>query len=607
MIRPVTGKIDRRATKMDSVTIRDFDGGWNVIDSELVLTSKYAVRLRNMNRAPDGTLKVRFGTRKFSDIAEQLDADIVNMEYFANFIAAVGENGNIAAIDGQGTAAPVWNHDIAGLLPGAPSGWSDTDFVSFAQFKSELYLGNGIDKPLLINRTYHVDYVQDLGTLSNLNTPIGRYCTSFSQYMIWGGIAGRESIISISAKNAGGTYVGDPAPNDAVEVDLASYISDGSTIMKGLSHFRDKLVVQFEKCLILVVLGEYNEDGDHVPRVDDVISGYGSVSHRAVQDLGNDMLFSDIVGVPSIKRALFTETIQPDRPSQLIDPQIQRDYADLSEGSLEDRVFSIYNRLEGQYQLFVPNSDFMVDTIETRAFVYTLIDALKVKAWAEWTEMNWRSSCLSQLGRVFYSRGTEIYLLGNDNDPIYSDRQGAEECFSDNTCFNDQTGFGFVDLGVDGVMSADTGVPIIFDWELPWADFNKRMKEKAVKYIGFDVQGDGRYTVEGYVDNLYRLRGDLGEEFTDDTFYTDDFGHNRYRNEPVRTPEVDMEFVGGDALGYGADYGLFYGGGRSSEDALLWEFPMKGKIHKLRIAGETLRPLRFVSISMLYKMGGYRR
>lgn len=600
-MRPVTGKINRRAESLKSTTVRDFKGGWNVIDSELALSSDYAVVLRNMYRAPDGSLRVRYGTRLFANIAEQLStADIVNAEYYDGFIVAVGANGMIAAVDGTGLAARIWDSTIAAILPSRPAGWGSTDYVCFTRFKTDLLIGNGIDKPLLVNTALHVDYLQDLATLTNGNTPIGRYVCTHNQYVVWAGIPGRESTLSISNKGTSGTYLGDSAPNDAVEINLSTYVSKGSPVIKGISSFRDKLVVKFEKNVVIVVLGEYS-DSNHVPRVEDVIVEHGSISHRAVQNLGDDLLFADIVGVPSIQRAVFTETIQPKRPSQLIDPEIQKDLARLSVASLEDRVHSIYNRLDGQYMLFIPNTNQAVDTLVTRGFVYTLIDALKVKAWSEFTEWNWRSACRSQEERVFFTKGSSIYLLGNDNDPIHADRVGDEETFSDDTCFTDQTGFSPV------ADEDDSGVPIIFDWELPWADFDRRTKIKIMKYMAFDVEGDGRFTAELYVDNLYADRSDLGEEFTDGTLYTDDFGHDRWRDEPVRTPEVSMEFVGNDALGYGSMYGSHYGGGRNTIEELLWTMPCKGKIIKSRLHGETTKKLRFISKSFMYLEGDIRR
>lgn len=596
---PVTGQINRRNEVLKASTIREFNGGWNVIDSELSLTTEYAVRLRNMYRAPDGSLRVRHGTKLFADLSEALEADIVSMEYFNGFIVAVGTNGAIVAVDGTGASYRLWDDDIAGTRPGSPNGWGLTSFVTFTQFKRDLIICNGKDKPLLCSDAMRVEYLQDLATLTNANTPVGRYCITHGQFVVIAGDPLAPSIINISAKNASGTWVGDPG-SDATQVDLAAYISSGTPVITGLGSFRDKLVVQFDKNLVLMTLGGY-ESAVHIPVVDDVIPEHGSIGQRTHQALGDDMLFTDVVGIPSIKRALFTGTIQPNRPSQLVDPEIQKDLSRLTLGSLEDRVFSVYSNLDGQYMLFVPNTNYKVDTVETRGFIYTLIESLKVKAWSDFTEFNWTSACRSQEGRVFFSKGQEIYLLGNDNNPLSRDRIGAEETWDDGTMWDDATGWSPV------ADMADSGVPIIFDWELPWSDFDRRGKVKVTKYLSMDVEGDGRFTAEMYVDNLYEDRSDPGELWTDGSTWDDNLGFNRYRDEPVRTPELSMDFVGGDAIGFGGSFGPRFGGGRSTQEEMLYAWPCKGKIFKLRFHGETDEPLRFVSVTLMYHDGSIRR
>ena len=114
----------------------------------------------------------------------------------------------------------------------------------------------------------------------------------------------------------------------------------------------------------------------------DVVEQHGSISRRALQPLGNDLLMCDLIGVPSIARALFTTAIKPDRVSELIDPEIQAELLGLSVGSTEDRVFAIYHQQEGQYMLFIPNADTIGGTTETLCFVYTAISSIKLKAWS---------------------------------------------------------------------------------------------------------------------------------------------------------------------------------------------------------------------------------
>jgi len=113
----------------------------------------------------------------------------------------------------------------------------------------------------------------------------------------------------------------------------------------------------------------------------------------------------------------------------------------------------------------------------------------------------------------------------------------------------------------------------------------KRMDIKWMRYLGIDTQGEGTFTARAYIDNLYQ----------------DALG--------VDTPLLTLQFVGGDAQGYGIQPygGTPYGGGRRTSEERLYAFPIKYKLLKLRFSGAVIQPLRFVSISVAYLMGSIRR
>ena len=50
-----------------------------------------------------------------------------------------------------------------------------------------------------------------------------------------------------------------------------------------------------------------------------------------------------------------------------------------------------------------------------------------------------------------------------------------------------------------------------------------------------------------------------------------------------------------------------YGGGRRTQEERLYAWMMKFKLMKLRLFGSTRLPLRFISISISYVLGGIRR
>ena len=52
--------------RLKTTTVRDFDGGWNVIDSDLNLAPRFAKVLDNMFRGDGGFNQIRFGTSAFA-------------------------------------------------------------------------------------------------------------------------------------------------------------------------------------------------------------------------------------------------------------------------------------------------------------------------------------------------------------------------------------------------------------------------------------------------------------------------------------------------------------------------------------------------------------
>ncbi|MAG26313.1 hypothetical protein CMI47_12255, partial [Candidatus Pacearchaeota archaeon] len=208
-------QVQRKNVLLDA-TIRDFSGGWNVVDNDLNLDTKFSKLLENMQRSIDGSNSVRPGTRLFADTEDYLD-EIINCEYFNNFIVCVGANGKLVKIDSSGIVTEIWNDNLAGALPGAPSGWATTVFASFAQFNGSLIVCNGVNKPLIIDTSMNVTFLQDLADKTNTNTPIARFVVAHGRYLVMAGSLddGLEDRLFISATDVGGTWVGDSAPNDA--------------------------------------------------------------------------------------------------------------------------------------------------------------------------------------------------------------------------------------------------------------------------------------------------------------------------------------------------------------------------------------------------------
>ncbi len=559
---PITKQIKSAKQNLKAATVRDFTGAWNILDDDLNLATKYSTKLFNCAVLADGTVTVRYGTRLFANLNPAMSspgARVVNIEYYGAAIIAVLSNGDVLSVLGDGTVNRIWDSTIAGALPGDPDGWGPTDFASFAQFNGELIICNGVDKPLIVFGDLTVDYLQDLGTNSNLNTPICKYVTVCDRFLVMAGDPLHPNRIHISSRDTSGTFYGDPDPNDGTFVDVGSIITNASFI-RGIASFRGKLIVGYAEGTILATLGQYNEDGsEHIPAFDDPVDQYGTISHRSMISYGDDMLMMDLVGVPSLKRTVFSGTIRPERVSDLIDSEMSQMLENLSFGSLENRVFSVYNQREGQFLFFVPDTDSYETTTQTKAYSFIYRPSLNLAGWARYDGWNFSCGCRTVQGSVvFGDKNGKLWLYGSDTDPVYADFKN------------------------DSTINSGNGLPITFAWEFPWSDINKRMKTKTTKYIGLDTRGTAEFLAKMYVDRYM-----INELLAD-------------------APLLSMEFSGGDSGGFGLGYPSF-GGGRNTSNELLYAWPAKFQIMKLAFAGSVTEPLKFVSVSLLYQDGGFFR
>ena len=541
-------------------TVRSFTGGLNVVDTDLNMTPAFAKVLDNVERAIDGSLHVRPGTVL---VTNQLPdtSPIINCYYFNGVIVTVQYSGRISKVNADGTTIALLNAGADWWTPGSVE-------VNFTIFNSDLIIVNGRDKPLIISgnpidANYMLaDFLVDLGSLSNVNTPIGKYVVAHAQYTCIAGVPSNPSTLYISQRGTSGTYVGDPPPNDAIALDLGPRVSLGSATITGMVAYRDKLVVTFERGVLPINLGVYTgTPAVHTPTDDGFIEEFGCLTHRSLVSVGDDTFYCDNVGVNSISRLNIFQTLRPLRASHLIDPLITAMLQPLSAAQVSKHVFAVYDLRNFRYILFAPV--FAADGVtvtETIGFSYSNIPALKVQAWARLRGWNWQASCRTALQNVVFAQGNKLYAY--DFDAVDS----------------------AVDFRNDPAINGGAGSPVSFEWELPWADFKQRMHIKETRYIAMDTQGTAEFTIEGYVDNIITYQG-------------------------ARVPMLSMKFVGGDSGGYGNDHygGAPYGGGRNSSDERLFAWTTKFKLLKLRITGTTTRALRFISISIAYVGGGIRR
>lgn len=463
--------------------------------------------------------------------------------------------------DETGVTRVIFDNLIAGKLVGAPTGWSTgLRFASFTTFDGQLIITNGVDKPLLVDFREIVPctYLQDLGSGSNFNTPITRYAIGMNRYVTMFGDAEFPARLYVSNIDTSGTYVGDLPPNDAVNIDLGKIVHSGVNVIRGGERFRDKLVISFDDVTALGTLGIYN-GSDHEPDFSDALDEYGGISHESMVSLGDDLLMLDPAGIPSLSRTAISNTIKPERISDMIQSDIQASIADLSPETIEDRVFGVFNRLEGQYMLFIPNNDIFADTTETLCYVLTYNKKQQVRAWHRFRGWNFRCGTRNRNDEMFFYKGTKLYKYGN---------KGAETVHAD-----------FV--GDPALADPSVGTAITFDWELPWNDLGSRSRFKKTKYLKIGSYGTAQFNAEFYADHI---QTDVDGNFI---------------------PQLSLPMVGGGTPGFGGGPQP-YGAGRQTNDQRPWVFNMKFVLGKLRIRGSATTPLRFFAITYFYHIGSMR-
>lgn len=585
--------------ELKQVTARDFGGGLNYVDSEYNLASKYAVAGYNMVSDDNGSLSVRWGTRLFADFSTVFTSRIVALEYYFSYVIAVSEDGQIAAADAAGTVTLIWSPAVAASLAGSPSGWGTTYRANFGQFLGSLIIVNGEDKPIIVDNTLAVQYLQDLGSGSNINTPITSLIINHSNYMIMAGDPNAPGRLYISCSGTSGTWSGDALPNDAIMFDVDKYAPDSIGEITGLASFRDRLIVFFSKYVVALRLGVYNSAVPpvHTPTVDDIVSSYGAVSHKGIINIGQQLLFLDYTGVSSMKQATFTQTLTPDRVSTLIDTGLQRAIGILPRATLQDSAFAVYDRREARILFFMPA---LVDTDPAqlmRVFVYSSHSGGKY-AWSEYIGWNFQAGCVSVEGRVFLANNMKLYRHGSRYEPILSDYEGVVAYNGDADEYDNVMVYGVECL------RTNLGQGIPFYHELPQNALQDRTAWKSLSYITMDTQGASRFTVSMFLDDLKKRTTGLsyGSGWSDGTVWSDGYGW--YPLSYTYTTDTSVEYVGGDRASESVTVAATPTSGyRPTDNMGLYALYGRFRFFKMALSGTSYSHLRVVSISLYYSVG----
>jgi hypothetical protein len=615
----------RPLSKIDSSTLKGFGGGWNAIDDDLSMSPSYQVSLVNFHRTTSGAQAVRFGQRFNADIRNVRNSPIVDGYYYNGRNVVVTESGNVLILNETGSSiVEIWNNTIAGALPGAPTGWTGgVKHVSFVPFKDTLIIHNGKDKPITISALFAVNYLQDLATGSNANVPIANYgCVAANYHCLASTVttSGGGTILNynktevvISSKGSAGTFPLDPAPNDAVSIDVGAYAPEGAAAIRGIAGFRTYLLVFLQNITLQIKLGQYDDSGKHVPVFPDTLPQFGVLGNRCIVTVENDIMFCGVSGLASAKRNLYApDSITSDFLSTQISPAYRQIVGALSDDDHLTKTFAAFDKLNNDFLLFMP---------EGKVLCYTFNPRLKMHAWSQYEDMTWNAAWTSVLGRLFMVSGTKIFQGGNntfederyyadrllDQEDVYTGASRTAPFVAGNRTFDpiNQESWkclvshpaAFYPTFAQELLNNPEkweqyfGEEIKMELELPWIDGKDPVKLKQLRYISIATKGDAEFTVEVYTDNLYK---DVEDNI-------------------VRSPGVTMTFIGNDAYGYGfADdaIGTGYGMGRRSRDPRLYALPIKFKSIKFKIVGSVAKKLEIVNLSFLYarnKQHGYIR
>lgn len=601
---PKRGRPRTKGMITQNVTLRGFGGGLNYAFDDLSMPGKFLVTLSNFRRTASGSQKVRWGTKYFADVTSVLvrpASHIVDMEYFGARIICVMDSGEIVTLDAIGAMQLIWSDAIAAALPGAPSMWTGgVDTVDFAPNKNDMIIHNGKDKPITINGSFQVTYLQDLATGSNVNVPVGKYGTTATNYHCVAGVPAQPTVVYISSKGTAGTFPLDPAPNDAISIDVGAYASEGAPEIRGIAGFRQYLIVFFRTQSVLVVLGQYDAAGNHTPQFPDTMPKFGLLGHRTLVSVEQDLFFADNEGMASAKRNLFG-LVDSSYHSDMIEPSYRRIVGGLTEEQVLKEVFTIRDDLSKDTIFIMPTGD---------AFVFSSSDKLKYSSWSQFAGMNWTCGCATQQGRVFYAKGMRVFQQGNgvfDDEDYAADRMlDRDTVWMPNTVFDTnskvfdpvsamtyialqphKSGPGTFQDDVEGnsaLWAVYEGEPIDFTFELPWLDGKDPMRLKQLRFFSASSKGTAKFKLRAWVDNLFK----------------DPDGALAY------DPALEMDFIGNDAQGFGYDAGPF-GGGRRSNDPRLWKFPVKFKLLKVIMTGSVRKPLTIVTLSYMFSYGKHGR
>lgn len=299
-----------------------------------------------------------------------LAGNIIESAFFQDYVIAMDDNGEIARVHpATDVISQLWNISLAYATAGNPRGWGPCSHFSYDTWKQTLVVVNGRlnDKPIEIDNTRPslgpTQYLVDPATSSNTFVYSADYVLTHSNYMLLIGAnnpntpsTNTPTMIEISAAGTNGVFTSNPAPDDAVQIDISKVTSTVDPRITGVSTIRDNVFISLYDTALLGQLGIYS-GAIHKPEFKDQLPQHGSLNHRVIHNIGNDLFMCDYAGVPAFSQSSISSVIVPERLSQLIDPAINKHFSRLSNDTLRYDAWAVFNTRDRQYMLSVPKFD----------------------------------------------------------------------------------------------------------------------------------------------------------------------------------------------------------------------------------------------------------
>lgn len=283
--------------------------------------------------------------------------------YFKDNIIVFSDIGEIVAVDSTGAVTPVWNYKIAQGLTTPVEPWGPCQRVSAEIVRGHLLAVNGAtnDKPLdITNNTAGVvscNYlINDAAPPSNATIPRADFIIAADRYVLLISTEFGPTKVDISAKDTYFTFSRDPAPDDAVEIDLGMLTQSVETTILGANVIRSKVFIAFHDRSQLGELGTYTTATVpvHEPDFKDNVAMLGSFAHHSIISLGNDLFCAAINGINSLSISTQSGEYTPTTISDFIHPVMLRHLNRLTESDRRYRTFAVWDANARAYMLFMP-------------------------------------------------------------------------------------------------------------------------------------------------------------------------------------------------------------------------------------------------------------